>query len=176
LITRSGSQADAWLAGPGRQAGFIEQKRFDDSRVYAIEQRMPSLSLEILDGFYRREYQGARSFRWMREQGMLSLVNHSEDPLMVDLELVVHAFPMLRQIGVDIDGAQVAELTVATTPGWVRVPPFEVESGPHTLRLRALEPEVAPDQVRGTGDRRRLTVALGDWLISEAERAVETIR
>jgi hypothetical protein len=169
VITRAGTRASRWLAGPGAVSGLTELEVFHDSTVYRVDASPPRLTLEILDGFYRREYKEEISFRWMREEGVLLLKNHVRRPVPVELALVLHAFPDTRRLAVDLGDQQIAELTVGREPAWVRLPPFELTFGIHQLRFRALESEAIPDLIDGKGDRRRLTVALGDWRIEESD-------
>ena len=79
------------------------------------------------------------------------------------LELTVHSFPGPRAVRVVWDGREFTELQLTTGPTSYDLGPLALGPGEHTLVFEALEPAVVADDILGNGDRREITIALGDW-------------
>lgn len=113
-------------------------------------------------GWNERERDGERHWRWMRAEGEIVLVNPTEAPQAVALELAAQAFARPRDVRIALDGVDLGvwRVGVETTPRALRL---LLAPGEHRLVLRA------PAE-RAPGDARPLSIVLvGAALRAEAQ-------
>jgi hypothetical protein len=165
LLVRRQSPLGHWLAERPAPSGATPTGHFDDALLYELERpTQPTLYIEFDRGFHWREFLGDATYRWMKSGGALTIVNPSVEPVDLQLDLKLHAFPDARTIRVEIDGAELAEVRVATEPQVYPLPEVSVSPGRHTLTLNSDSPAVVADSVLGNGDLRELSVALWAWV------------
>lgn len=107
-------------------------------------------------GFHgeERAADGSRA-RWMIQDGFVEIDNRTPD---AELELAVEGFSAYRPRRLDLiagDGSVLATTDVPTYKDAIRLGPFRLPKGRHTLRIRA---EPGPERLGG--DRREATVYL----------------
>jgi hypothetical protein len=147
--------------------GLDPVETFEDSRLLRVTAEPARAFVAALGGFSWREIEGERTYRWMGERGDLSVVNATRGTLSTQLTLELEAFPEERALTVRLDGKEVDRLSVPTEPTGFEFGPFELSPGRHVLSLLADEPAAVPDEILRNGDRRRITVALWDWSLTD---------
>jgi hypothetical protein len=166
LVRRQGPLGD-WLAKRQAPRGTKPVGQFDDALLYELKTpTQPSVYIEFDSGFHWREFLGDATYRWMKGGGALVIVNPGAEPLEVQLDLKLHAFPDERKVFVEIDGAELAEVRVSTEPEMYAMPKVSINPGRHTLMLNSDLPGVVADTVLGNGDLRELSVALWGWVVN----------
>ena len=114
-------------------------------------------------GFEEREYERARSWRWLGSFGGWTIVNATaaETEASLKIEMASHGAP--RTVELLLDGRPVAELHVPVEWTSLRVLPMRLAPGPHVLAFRPREPSGDAATSPQSDDSRRLTVAVGAW-------------
>jgi hypothetical protein len=163
LLLRSASAEERWFGERGLPDGLAEERRFADSRVLRVTAAPDAVYVDLWRGFSWREYAGERSFRWLGPSGAWELVNRETETVELRLRLELWSLGSARDLEVTLDGERLASLAVGTEPGWHLLPPLSLAPGRHRLDWRPAGPAVIPDELFGNGDRRRLTVAVGEW-------------
>jgi hypothetical protein len=166
MIVRRASPLGRWLGSHPTPEGLQRLRSFEEAWVLAVNAEPPPIYLEIHSGFHWREYQGARTYRWMAERGTLTVVHTGDVPLEVRFELELNAFPTERVLGIAFDGLSMGELVVSEDPRRYRLDLLAITPGRHRLDLVPRAPAVIADEILHNGDRRPLTVALGSWSLS----------
>jgi hypothetical protein len=166
VILRRASPLGQWLGDHTTPEGLQRLRSFEEAWVLAVTAEPPPVYLEIHGGFHWREYQGARTYRWMADRGSLTVVHTGDVPLEVRFQLELNSFPTERALGIAFDGLPMGELVVSTDPSRYELGPLAVTPGRHRLDLVPRTPAVIADEIRHNGDLRPLTVALGSWSLS----------
>ncbi len=165
LVVRRPSGLSSWLTRHEPAAGLDLERDFGDSLLFTVDPAPPEVYAEIAGGFYWREYTESSSYRWMGEAGRLTVVNSTDRPQRVELEMELQAFPRARALVIEVDGRPVDELAVYPLLRSQPVGPFVLEPGRHTLTLTTRTPPMIADEVLGNGDGRSLSIALGAWSV-----------
>ena len=163
LLLRSGSVEDLWIRRTAVPEGLVELATFADSRVMRIEAEPPAVLVQGWRGFSWREYGDGQTFRWLGPAGDWSLQVPGAEPLAVELEVELNAFPTARSVDLGVDGRVVATLAVGTEPAVYRVGPFVLRPGFNNFEWRPRGKAVIADDVLANGDRRALSLAVGGW-------------
>jgi hypothetical protein len=166
VIVRRASPLGRWLGDHTTPEGLQRLHSFEEAWVLAVTAEPPPLYLEIGSGFHWREYQGARTYRWMADRGTLTVVHTGDVPFEVRFELELNSFPTERVLGIAFDGHPMGKLVVSKEPRRYRLGPLAITPGRHRLDLIPRTPAVIADEILHNGDRRPLTVALGSWSLS----------
>jgi len=113
-------------------------------------------------GFYPREYEGERSWRWMGQTGALRMAATRESVGTL-LRLELRAFPRDRRVEWFVDGHRRGEFEVAGEWRQYELPLGLLAPGETTLTLACPEPAVVANDVLSNADSRRLGLAVGNW-------------
>jgi hypothetical protein len=169
VIVRHDTKAGAWLAkDSGRFAnrGALSPLiGFDRSSIFSVPPHPPRAYLAAWTGFWPREYEGARTWRWMANVGTLRFVA-TPDTAEAILDIELRAFPGDRHVDWSVDGRPGGELEI--TPDWraYRLRLGRMSAGKGTLTLSCREPAAIPGEVPGSPDPRALAVAIGAWTVT----------
>jgi len=137
--------------------------RFADSDVFAVTTATPAIYTATMTGFFPREHDAQRSWRWMGTDATWTAVNTGVRPLSATLQLELSAFYRARHLEFRLDGRVVATLDVAPLRRVYRIGPLLISPGDHEL---VFHPEDAPTpagDVIGNRDPRALSFAVGTW-------------
>jgi hypothetical protein len=118
--------------------GLARGPDFEDAQILEVKAERPLVYVGALLGFYPREYEGERSWRWMGQTGALRMAATRESVGTL-LRLELRAFPRDRRVE------------------WFLAP------GETTLTLACPEPAVVANDVLSNADSRRLGLAVGNW-------------
>ncbi|MDP3719594.1 MAG: hypothetical protein Q8T13_17675 [Acidobacteriota bacterium] len=145
------------------RTGLRLSASFADSRIYAVTAPRPTLYTGIVTGFWPREHDAWWSWRWMGTEATWVVINTVGLAKAVTLDVELSAFAHDRQLIVALNGVDVQALHIEPARRSHRIGPFIVQPGAHELRFRSAEAPTVADQVIHNGDRRALSVAIGDW-------------
>lgn len=163
LIVRRGTPESQEFDDHAPPDGFSLAARFADGRVFAVTAGRPSLYTASMSGFFPREYDGSRSWRWMGAQGEWTIVNTAARSIVATLGLELSANPSER-MEVRLDGRYLQTLLVGPSRRTYHVGPVTLATGRHQLAFYATAPPTVPDEVARNGDRRPLSFELGTWM------------
>lgn len=150
--------------------GFRLAATFADGLVFAVAAQRPMIYTSSMAGFSPREGDGEWSWRWMGTPAAWTITSTAPLPLVAALDVEASAFQHDRQLTVWLDGTQVQSVVVAPSRRRYRLGPFRLERGDHELVFRPSAPPTVADDVIHNGDRRPLSLAIGDWSWSVAGR------
>jgi hypothetical protein len=163
LLVRRRSEHGWSLADRAAPPGFRVAARFHDGVVFAVTAPRPEVYTAGMTGFFPREHDSDRTWRWMGEYAAWTVVNGGAAPVVATLEVELAAFHRPRRVELRLDGRRVQTLVVEPSRRMHEVGPLTVAPGEHHL---AFHPETAPapaGDAIATHDRRALSVALGAW-------------
>ena len=162
LIVRRGIEESPWFDDRAPPDGLRVAARFADGRVFAVTAPTPSIYTATMTGFFPREYDAARSWRWMGADAVWTIVNTGTRPIVATLGLELSANPFAR-MDVELDGRYLQTLVFEPSRRVLQLGPLTVGPGDHQLGFRATTALTIPDDVAGNGDRRQLSFKLGAW-------------
>jgi len=81
----------------------------------------------------------------------------------VTLEVDLNAFHVARPLAVRLDGAYEQTLDVGHGPHRYRIGPLALTPGHHVLSFHSAAQATPADEVLGNGDRRALSISIGEW-------------
>ena len=166
VVIQQGTVEARWIRSAGKPPGLVSAARFRDGEVFAVTGSPAPVHTTRVTGFYPREYDGDRMWQWMGAYGVWEVVNSELGTLMVSADLELSAFGRSRRLRVSLDGREIQIINVAPLRRMVRLEPFVLTGGRHTLVFEPLEPPTRPLK----GDERPLSVAFGSWRWIVAER------
>lgn len=143
--------------------GLREVARFGDGEVLAVTAQPSLIRTVATHAFYPAEFDHAWAWRWMGPQASWTVVNTSARALVASVDLETNSFQEPRRLRVVLDGAEVQDVLVDPHRAIHRIGPFALRPGDHTLTFHAASPATVADDRIHNGDRRALSVALGDW-------------
>jgi hypothetical protein len=159
LLVRSTNRAGRAFFERPLPAGLQLAARVRGAQVFAVTAAAPPVLTGAMTGFWPREHDTARTWRWMQDRP-LWIVTNTRGALAsstLDVELSAAASP--RQVRLELDGRVLASFVVAVEWRVYRVPAFTVSPGAHQLAFL-----VSPaDPAYASGDPRPLSCALGSW-------------
>jgi hypothetical protein len=136
---------------------------FDDGQVFAVEARTPEVRTVAVRGFYPRERDADWAWRWMGEEAAWTIVNTGTGPIVATLDLELSAFHRARHMTLLLDGHPVQSIVVKPTYRLYQFGPLTVAPGLHELVFQPTDTATVAGDVIESGDRRRLSFALGTW-------------
>jgi hypothetical protein len=160
---RPDSASGRWLAAHGMPPGLLAGPRFADSAVVEVAPGLSRAHVSGLLGFYPREYEGARTWRWMAQTGAVRILAPEAADAVLEIEL--RSFPGERRVSWLLDGRRLGELEA--TADWRRytLPLGRLRAGENTLTFGCVSPATVAADILGNGDPRLLALAVGDWTI-----------
>jgi hypothetical protein len=162
LLVRQGTTEAAWIRARGVPPGLLRTARFRDGEVFTITAPPAPVYTRRLSGFYPREYDGGRSWRWLRADASWEVVNTGRKTVVSAVDIELEAFRQTRRLRILLDGTEVQTLLVASARRVERVGPLVLTPGRHEVRFRPVEgPAVASLAI--AGDRRLLSFSFGTW-------------
>lgn len=171
LIVRRHSEHGWSLADRAAPPGFRVAARFHDGVVFAVTAPRPAVYTAGMTGFFPREHDSVRTWRWMGEYAAWTVVNGGPAPVVATLEVELAAFHRPRRMQLRLDGRPVRTLVVDPARGLHDVGPLTLDPGEHHL---AFYPEPAPSAADGPNrgaDRRPLSFAFGAWSWTRVDHA-----
>lgn len=141
--------------------GFARVAAFSGGEVLAVSVAPSPVYTGEVSGFFPREFDGPRSWRWMGDRAMWTVVNTR--PLNVELELELQSLGGKRHLQIALDGQPAETLLVDPALRMYRALVVTLPAGTHTLEFHASEAASTADLVAHNGDLRRLSVAFGTW-------------
>ena len=148
---------------PSAGNGLRVAADFVDSRVFAVTARSPAIYTKSMRGFYPREREGDRTWRWMGRAAAWTIVNTRAQPAVAVLGLELSAFHRARRMELLLDGRHVEMFDVEPPRRMYHTRPLAVSPGAHELAFRPAEAPTVADEAIGNGDPRALSFAFGDW-------------
>ncbi len=137
--------------------------RFDDGQVFAVTAQRPAIYTGTMTGFFTREHDAIRSWRWMGTDAAWTIVNTSARPIVATLGLEMASFHRVRHVVLRLDGHPVQTLAVEPPCRVYQIGPLTMPPGDHELVFHPdEEPTVATDVINN-GDLRPLSFAVGTW-------------
>jgi hypothetical protein len=159
LLIQQGTVEARWIRAAGTPPGLVRVARFRDGEVFAVMGPAPPVHTARVIGFYPREYEGERTWRWMGASAAWEVLNSDPRPLTVTAEVELSAFARSRRLSVSLDGRQLEIMDVAPPRTTARLAAFVLTPGRHTLAFEPLEPPTRAS----SRDERPLSVAFGPW-------------
>jgi hypothetical protein len=162
LVRRQSAHGWSLANGPA-PSGFTIAARFHDAVVFAVTAPQPEIYTAGMMGFFPREKDPDRTWRWMGEHAAWIVVNRGTSPVVATLSIELAAFHRPQRIELRLDGRVVQTLLVDPARRLHDVGPLTVGPGEHHLGFYPETAPIAAGDITGTGDRRALSVALGVW-------------
>jgi hypothetical protein len=162
LIVRRGTPVSRLFDEHALPEGLNLSARFADGRVFRVTAPRPSIYTATMGGFFPREYDGSRSWRWMGANAEWTIVNTGARPIVATLGLELSANSAER-MDVQLDGRHLQTLVVEPSRPSYELGPLTVGPGDHQLVFRATSALTVPDDIVNNGDRRQLSFKLGTW-------------
>ncbi len=164
LLVRRDAVDEHRFTGHPAPDGLRPVARFDDGQVFAITAHRAALYTAAMTGFFPREYDGKRSWRWMGAGAAWTVVNTSDRPIVATLDLEMAAFNQSRRMTLLLDGRPV-EMSLVVEPlgRTYELGPLTIGSGEHELVFRPAEEPTVAGEVINNGDPRALSLAIGTW-------------
>ena len=166
LLVRQDTADGQWLARRPAENGLRVAATFDDGQVLAVTASTPGIYTATMTGFFPREHDADRTWRWMGGDAAWTIVNTRAQPIVATLDVELSAFHRARRLEMLLDGRPVENvqtLVVEPASRTYQIGPLMVNPGGHELLFRpAAAPTVASDVI-DNGDRRPLSFALGTW-------------
>ena len=162
LLVRRGTDESQLFDDHALPDGLRVAARFADGRVFAVTAPTPPIYTATMTGFFPREYDAARSWRWMGADAVWTIVNTGTRPIVATLGLELSANPFAR-MDVRLDGRYLQTLVFEPSRRVLQLGPLTVGPGDHQLVFHATTALTIPDDVAGNGDRRQLSFKLGTW-------------
>ena len=135
----------------------------DDADVLTVTAEPARVYVTDVQGLLPREYDEARSWRWMGSPAQFTLINATSDTVSGSFTIDAAAFATPRHLVVTIDGAEQSAQPVAMEMTTVSVGPIALTPGPHLVTLASVEPAVSPRSAGIGRDPRALSLQLFDW-------------
>lgn len=151
-----------WLSDYGEAQGFRVSARLADGDVLAVTPREPVVYTQQATGFWPREHDDEKSWRWMGADASWTIVTPASRPS-VTLEVDLNAFHVPRPLSVRLDGAHQQTLDIDPGPRTYRIGPFALAAGYHLLSFHSSAPPTPADEVLGNGDPRALSFSVSAW-------------
>ena len=162
VVIRSDSDAGRWRAAHA-PAGLGRGPRFDDSSILEVNAEPPRAYVSGMAGFYPREYDGERTWRWMGQTGALRIVATQESEIVLELEL--EAFPVARRVEWFVDARRRGAIEVGRAWRRYALALGRLAPGEITLTLASDEPAIIANDVLHNEDPRALALAVGSWKV-----------
>ena len=162
VLARRESPTGHWLAAHPPPDGLSPGPVFEDARILEVNAEAPAVFVRTLPGFYPREYQGNKTWRWMGQTGGLRLVATRESRR-TWLEVELKAFARDRTAEWSLDGKAGGTLEVTTEWSRYELPLGLLAPGEATLTLACRGPGLVANDILHNRDPRPLGLALGRW-------------
>jgi hypothetical protein len=163
VIVRRGTPESQLFDDHAPPDGLRVAARFADGRVFEVTGNPPAIYTATMTGFYAREREGDRSWRWMGADAAWTIVNTGADPIAATLGLELSSSGGARRLEVLLDGRRVQALLVEPARRLHQLGPMAVAPGDHVLEFRPADPPEPPARGVAAGDQRLLSVAVGAW-------------
>jgi hypothetical protein len=163
LLVRRGGATGQLFAQRRPPEGLRLAARFRDGQVLAVTAQTPAIYTLTITGFFPREHDGERSWRWMGSDATWTIVNTSPRPIAATLDLELSAFHGPRHMELLLDRRHVQTLAVEPSRRLWRLGPLTVPPGAHELGFHPAEGPTVAGDVIDNGDRRALSFSLGTW-------------
>ena len=108
LVRRDTADGQSFADHPAPD-GLRVAASFDDGQVFAVTAQTPAIYTATMTGFFPREHDGERSWRWMGADAAWTIVNTSARPIVATLGLEMSAFHRARRMELRLDGRPVAD-------------------------------------------------------------------
>ena len=106
LVRRDTADGQSFADHPAPD-GLRVAASFDDGQVFAVTAQTPAIYTATMTGFFPREHDGERSWRWMGADAAWTIVNTSARPIVATLGLEMSAFHRARRMELLLDGRRV---------------------------------------------------------------------
>lgn len=134
-----------------------------DAEVLPVTAAVPPIYTAAMAGFSPREYGEGRSWRWMGQDTVWSIINTGRAPLLATLELELSAFHHVRRMELRLDGQPLQAISVEPERRLHEIGPFVVPPGAHELAFHSADSPTPASTVLANGDTRSLSFAFGVW-------------
>jgi len=163
LLVRRGTEVSQSFDDHAPPEGLRVAARFADGRVFAVTEDTPPIYAATMTGFYLREHDGKRSWRWMGAEAAWTIVNTGGRPIVASLGVDLLAFHHPRRLEVRLDGRHVQSVVVEPSGRIYQLGPLTIGPGHHDLAFRASDAPTLASEASHAGDRRLLSFAIGGW-------------
>jgi hypothetical protein len=168
VIVRGGA-ASSKLPQP-LPSGIAVAHDFPDSRVYAVDTRLPPVVTIAINGFFEYEHQNDYWWRWMSPNGRWTVRNTTSTPQTVSLIVDLVPIGTPRTLTMTLDGNRPTSQALGMDRHPYTLGTWTLEPGDHTLSFAADgEPTRPSDLVDDSKDARPLTVAFSNerWVAAQ---------
>jgi hypothetical protein len=149
--------------------GLTAGPAFSDSSILEVKTEPPAAYATAWIDFYPREYEGRRSWRWMKQTGSLRVVPAGAVETTRNLEIELRAFPDRRVVDWFINGERRGEIEVTAEWRSYVLTLGSLPPGPATVTFACREGAVVANDVLHNHDPRALTLAVSNWTLAETE-------
>jgi hypothetical protein len=163
LLVQRDTAAGRWFTNRTADGGFRVAASLADGQVLAVTASRPPIYTATMPGFFRREHNARRSWRWMAHNGAWTVVNTRGEPIVAMVTVELWAFQRTRTLELRLNGQHVQNLSVARTRRLYDIGPLLVPPGSHTLAFLSTDaPSAAEGGVKNRA-RRAVSIAVGTW-------------
>jgi hypothetical protein len=163
LLVRPDGADGQWRAAHSPREGLRAAADFDDGLVLAVTARTSPVYTARVTGFFPRERDAARTWRWMGTDAAWTMVNTGTEPIAATLGVELSAFHHARQMEVRLDGRHVHTFVIFPVRRIYQIGPLTVSAGDHELAFRPVEAPAVAAEVIDNGDPRALSFEFGAW-------------
>ena len=163
LLVRTGSAESRWFSSHAMPRGLRPAARFDDATVFQVLAAPSAVYTAQMAGFHARERDESWTWRWMEPEASWRVVNTRDRTVVAAVDIEMAAFRGPRALTLLLDGVEVQRLNVDDRRLTHRSGPWPLTPGDHELVFRSDGAATVADEVLGNGDRRRLSLGVGNW-------------
>lgn len=163
LLVRRDTDDGRWFAAHPSHDGLRVAANFEDGQVFSVTAPSPDIYTAAMTGFFSREHDAERSWRWMGADAAWTIVNTNSRAVVAGMHLEVSAFHRARRMELVFDGHPAQTLVVEPSRRVYLIGPLSVPPGSHELLFHSAEPPTAADELLKNGDQRQLSFAVGTW-------------
>lgn len=141
LVRASSDIAEPYARAAARESlpGLARVQQDADASLWRVTAPIPPIYVDTMSGFLPREYDEARSWRWMETTSQWRIMNPGATAIQATLRLELAAFTRTRMVVVLLNGTVVQQIPVSPERQVHVLGPLLVPRGHHTLSFESAD-------------------------------------
>jgi len=164
LLVRTGTHDAPMYQDGATPPGLVLVQRDAAASLWQVVAPVPAIYVDSMTGWWPREQDAGRSWRWMGAEGSWRLMNPGPTAIHATVRVELAAFDHTCTIEIRLDDAVVGAVVVHPERQVHVIGPVRVQPGyHHVLTFHAIAPPTMPSAIGAGDDSRPLTIAIGAW-------------